>query len=148
MSIAFVKKALQKFLSDPTPEVLCIKGKWGVGKTYTWEQALKEAVANKTLPFKQYAYVSLFGIKDSSDILQSIFATSENPYPSANEKALAPALGGYKLRELELARFMQRPRRFWMQRAAIRSRGENFRALRCASSAREATQVRRRGVCG
>jgi len=104
VSIAFVKKALQKFLSDPTPEVLCIKGKWGVGKTYTWEQALKEAVANKTLPFKQYAYVSLFGIKDSSDILQSIFATSENPYPPADEKGLPDVLGGHKLRELELGK--------------------------------------------
>ena len=39
-----------------------------------------------------------------SDILQSIFATAENPYPSEDEKALPEVLGGYKLRELELGK--------------------------------------------
>ena len=104
MSIAFAKKALQRFLSDPEPEVLCIKGKWGVGKTYAWDEAVKEAVDNKALKLKKYAYVSLFGVKDSSDILQSVFALADNPYPAENGKALPKALGGHSLREMELGK--------------------------------------------
>jgi hypothetical protein len=104
MSIAFAKKALQRFLADPSPEVLCIKGNWGVGKTYTWDQAIKEAVAEKAFASKKYAYVSLFGMKDSSDIFQSIFAIAESPYPTEYERSLPNKVGGLKLRELELGK--------------------------------------------
>ena len=84
--------------------MLCIKGNWGVGKTYAWNEAVKEAVSGKTLKLKKYAYVSLFGIKDSSDILQSVFALADNPYPPENEKILPKTLGGLNLRELELGK--------------------------------------------
>ena len=104
MSIAFAKKALQQFLSDPKPEVLCIKGKWGVGKTHAWKKTVEEALANNTLAMKKYAYISLFGIKDSSDILQSVFATAESTCPIVDEKALAKATGVQKLRDLELGK--------------------------------------------
>ena len=104
MSVAFAKKALQRFLSDPEPEVLCIKGNWGVGKTYAWKEAVKKAVASKNLRLKKYAYVSLFGIKDSSDILQSVFALAENPYPPENENALSKALAGFNVRQSDLGK--------------------------------------------
>jgi hypothetical protein len=32
-----VVKELERFLGDKTPEVICIKGRWGVGKTYAAE---------------------------------------------------------------------------------------------------------------
>jgi len=59
VSVELVKKAMQKFLADPEPEVLCIEGKWGTGKTHAWEDAVKQAVAAKSIT--KYAYVSLFG---------------------------------------------------------------------------------------
>jgi len=38
-----VKREIVRFLKSEEPEVLCIRGKWGVGKTYSWKQYLKEA---------------------------------------------------------------------------------------------------------
>ena len=55
-----LRKEIIRFLKDPTPEVLCIRGKWGVGKTYTWESLLKEV--GKDVALQSYSYVSLFGL--------------------------------------------------------------------------------------
>ena len=52
--------------------MLCVSGRWGTGKTYTWNQAIKLA-AVESLPMSKYAYVSLFGIKDAADILQTAY---------------------------------------------------------------------------
>ena len=35
MSTALVEKEIERFLASPEPEVLCLRGKWGVGKTYS-----------------------------------------------------------------------------------------------------------------
>jgi hypothetical protein len=77
VSVELVKKAMRKFLGDPTPGVLCIEGRWGTGKTYAWNEAVKEATETKSMGLSHYAYVSLFGIKDSADILQSVFANTD-----------------------------------------------------------------------
>lgn len=34
-ALVLLHKEIIRFLKDPTQEVLCIRGKWGVGKTYT-----------------------------------------------------------------------------------------------------------------
>ena len=78
MSVELVKLAMKHFLATATPEVLCIRGKWGTGKTYAWESAVKEAKANNSMAIRQYAYVSLFGMNDPSDIMQSIFANTDH----------------------------------------------------------------------
>jgi hypothetical protein len=36
MSATLVEKEIERFLASPEPEVLCLRGKWGVGKTYSW----------------------------------------------------------------------------------------------------------------
>ena len=69
MSIKVVHEEIQRFLESPNPEVLCLKGKWGVGKTYAWNYYLEEARKNNKLAFKKYAYVSLFGLKRFFDFL-------------------------------------------------------------------------------
>jgi len=43
MSLEIVKKEIFRFLESDTPEVLAIKGAWGVGKTYTWNKFILEA---------------------------------------------------------------------------------------------------------
>ncbi|WP_210266915.1 recombinase family protein [Methylocystis silviterrae] len=35
-----------KFIVDPEPKVLCIKGKWGTGKTHAWDDTVKQAASN------------------------------------------------------------------------------------------------------
>lgn len=36
MSLSKVEIKISDFLSTNTPEVMAIKGAWGVGKTFTW----------------------------------------------------------------------------------------------------------------
>src|SRR5262249_25231240 len=62
MSIAQARGEIERFLGSEIPEVLCFKGKWGVGKTYTWNEFLKNAKAAGGIALKRYSYVSLFGL--------------------------------------------------------------------------------------
>ena len=36
MTLALVRNELNRFLRSPDAEVLALRGKWGVGKTYSW----------------------------------------------------------------------------------------------------------------
>ena len=38
MSIEFIKDQIEKFVSSSTPEIMAIKGDWGVGKTFSWKR--------------------------------------------------------------------------------------------------------------
>jgi hypothetical protein len=71
MSVEIVKEQINKFLSTVTPEVLAIKGDWGVGKTYCWDKFIKEFKNNTAL--KSYSYVSLFGISSIDTLKQITF---------------------------------------------------------------------------
>lgn len=100
MSVELVKEAMLKFLSDQEPSVLCIKGRWGTGKTYAWDEAVRQAAATRQMPIKKYAYMSLFGVKDSSDIFQSVFANTVD-FPVLNEgKKLPEKYGAFQLDKL------------------------------------------------
>lgn len=71
MSIKVLKNQIEKFLSTDTPEVMAIKGAWGVGKTYSWNKFLVEA-QNK-IRLDKYSYVSLFGINSLDTLKFNIF---------------------------------------------------------------------------
>lgn len=71
MSIEVVKKQVHSFLKKSDPEVLAIKGDWGVGKTFTWKQYLSQYKSDISL--NRYSYVSLFGINSIDDLKFSIF---------------------------------------------------------------------------
>ena len=73
MSVKWVKVEIDRFLAKAEPEVLCISGKWGVGKTYTWNYYLKEAKQARRITLEKYAYVSLFGLKNLEDLRFAIF---------------------------------------------------------------------------
>ena len=42
MSTATIKAVVERFLKSDVPEVLVLKGAWGVGKTYAWNGMIKE----------------------------------------------------------------------------------------------------------
>ena len=63
MSIALVEKEIARFLASTEPEVLCLRGKWGVGKTYSWNAFLRQAKDKGEIALKSYSYVSLFGVE-------------------------------------------------------------------------------------
>lgn len=74
MTVTTVKAVSERFLKNPNPEVLAIKGTWGAGKTYAWHRIVED---NKdTAALKHYCYVSLFGISSISQLAMSIFAKS------------------------------------------------------------------------
>ena len=62
MSIEVVQNQINAFLGSDKPEVIAIKGAWGVGKTYTWKKFLLAAKEVNGVALKRYSYVSLFGI--------------------------------------------------------------------------------------
>lgn len=73
MSIEVLKSQIEKFLNNSTPEVMAIKGKWGVGKTYCWNKFLKEAKDSDRIKLEKYAYVSMFGINSLDAFKYAIF---------------------------------------------------------------------------
>jgi hypothetical protein len=77
MSIELVKAEIAKFLADADPMVLCIRGRWGVGKTYAWNEQLKLAHSSAQLAIKSYAYVSLFGLNSLDSLKFALFENSQ-----------------------------------------------------------------------
>ena len=74
MSTSLVKNEILRFLSSDKPETLCIKGRWGVGKTFSWKQYLQDAAEiSKGIALERYAYVSLFGMNSLDELKYSIF---------------------------------------------------------------------------
>ena len=73
MSIEIIEHQIGRFLASEAPEVMSIKGAWGVGKTYAWNKYLGQAKNKKKIAFNRYSYVSLFGIDSLKDLKFAIF---------------------------------------------------------------------------
>ncbi len=71
-----VKKSLDAFFSSDM-QVAVVKGKWGVGKTYFWNEYVKSLIKSPHCQQVAYSYISLFGKSNLSDIRQSIFHASK-----------------------------------------------------------------------
>lgn len=76
-STALVENEITRFLKSSIPEVLCVRGEWGVGKTFTWQTMLDQAVAAKSIGLGRYAYASLFGINSLDSLKMTIFENSQ-----------------------------------------------------------------------
>lgn len=82
---ALVREQIQRFLESEQPEVICISGDWGVGKTYLWRTSIDAARAAHAVALKRYAYVSLFGIGSLVDLKLALFENSVDLGESASE---------------------------------------------------------------
>ncbi|MCX6755697.1 MAG: hypothetical protein NT068_04160 [Candidatus Nomurabacteria bacterium] len=79
MSIKLVSEEIKRFLKSPDPEVICIMGKWGVGKTFAWKEYLKkESKLKNGISLKRYSYVSLFGVNTIEKVKTAIFESTVN----------------------------------------------------------------------
>ena len=76
MSTEQVANEIARFLSSDRSEVLCIRGRWGVGKTFAWRRFLEETRETGNLARQPYAYVSLFGINSLDDLRYAIFEST------------------------------------------------------------------------
>lgn len=79
MSVQNVRAAIERFLLDKNPQVLCIRGAWGTGKTFTWDNVLERLATDtkKKLAYDTYAKVSLFGLNSIQEIKREIFQASK-----------------------------------------------------------------------
>ena len=73
MSTEAVKSKVKQLLSTSTPEVIALKGRWGVGKTFFWNRLIKSLAMEKSLALPKYAYVSLFGIGSLDQLKSALF---------------------------------------------------------------------------
>jgi hypothetical protein len=87
MSAELARSAIERFLKSSEPEILCIKGAWGSGKTYAWNHFSKEIAKSSNIPLTVYSYCSLFGVNTVEDLKQSIF---ENSVPTETLRAATP----------------------------------------------------------
>jgi hypothetical protein len=73
MSIDQVHHEMKRFLESKDPEVICIRGSWGVGKTYAWNNRLGDAHRDGRIGLERYSYVSLFGLNSLDEMKAAIF---------------------------------------------------------------------------
>ncbi|WP_151713718.1 KAP family P-loop domain protein [Acinetobacter bereziniae] len=72
------------FKHEPIGIAIAITGSWGVGKTYFWNSFLEkrrceERINQKETIFnRKYAYVSLFGVENLSDLKTQIYSNIES----------------------------------------------------------------------
>ncbi|MEZ9187686.1 P-loop NTPase fold protein [Vibrio splendidus] len=78
MSVANTRKKIEKFLLSEIPEVLVIKGDWGVGKTFTWKKFFQEIREENHIALEHYSYVSLFGIESLHELKRSMALSKVN----------------------------------------------------------------------
>lgn len=96
MSVKLVSEEIKRFLKDSDSEVLCLMGKWGVGKTFAWNQYLQAAVSEKSVGLKRYSYVSLFGQNSLEELKYAIFESTtvlEQIQSKPTIKTLGDAIG-------------------------------------------------------
>jgi Cdc6-like AAA superfamily ATPase len=95
LSIDLARKALNDFIRTDTPETICVRGKWGVGKTHAWETFIKTAISNHQVGLPYYSYVSLFGINSIDAFRQDIFEHLDPTTPGSKPFELKDRLGLY-----------------------------------------------------
>lgn len=96
MSLTRVQIEISRFLRSSTPEVLCISGGWGVGKTFAWKRLLEEERAAGQVALPKYAYVSLFGLENLADLKKAIFhntVSTNSDERSADADSIAKQVG-------------------------------------------------------
>ena len=86
MSLKLVIEQIVGFIESAKPSVLCLRGPWGVGKTYNWDTVLLEKLSKNKVGLESYAYVSLFGVNSLEALKTAIF---ENTVKTSQKTLLA-----------------------------------------------------------
>jgi len=110
MTLQLVKHEIAEFVSGKGPAVLCLRGPWGVGKTYSWEAILREKAARNSVGLNAYAYVSLFGLNSLEALKTAIFENTVSTKQQnlvANEATVADMMGELTKKGRPWARFLE-----------------------------------------
>lgn len=71
-----ITAVVENFISDTRSDLLVIRGRWGVGKTFFWQRLIEEARRRKCVGRKYYSYVSLFGVNSLDELKDTILISS------------------------------------------------------------------------
>jgi hypothetical protein len=72
----YLERSLDAFFKGEA-KVAVIKGSWGVGKTYFWNNYIDKRISNKNLSQIAYSYISLFGKTSLLDVKKSLFHSAK-----------------------------------------------------------------------
>lgn len=103
MSVELVRAELRRFLETDERSALCLSGKWGVGKTHTWETLLSQAFSDGSVKPARYAYVSLFGLENLGDVRRSLFENTVEAAAFKSPEPLEPTISSVSDRLSHLA---------------------------------------------
>lgn len=78
MSLEQVKSVIENFVQNDRNDLLIIKGDWGVGKTFFWQDTVEKLSRKTRIGHPKYSYVSLFGIDSFETLKNSIVANQIN----------------------------------------------------------------------
>jgi len=76
-STSNIQNTLNSFFDDKKLSVIVLKGSWGIGKTYFWENYIQEKIKEKELSQTAYSYISLFGLNSLVELKSRIFQTGK-----------------------------------------------------------------------
>lgn len=76
LNMGLFEKNVVDFLQHKEKKVLVIKGKWGVGKTFTWDEIVEKH--GKDTALSNYSYVSLFGLESLKELQSSVFYSARS----------------------------------------------------------------------
>lgn len=96
MSLAQIKPVVEKFISDDHNDLLVIKGGWGVGKTYFWQDMIGKAGEGDKIGRRFYAYVTLFGVNSLEELKNSILAARVESKSAGAEDGVSAFFSGLK----------------------------------------------------
>ena len=106
-----VESILDYVRADYTDYAIMINGEWGSGKTYFWNNKIKNKIDSLTFNGKKYTtiYMSLYGISNLEDISKKIFIETTQlmdkgmkKYMAANDRTTIPE---YAKTGLDMAHF-------------------------------------------
>ncbi|HAU0604412.1 TPA: hypothetical protein JBH38_03195 [Legionella pneumophila] len=75
MSLKYIEEQIIAFLNSNKAEVLALYGRWGIGKTFLWNKIIENK--NFAPCYKQYSYVSLFGINSINELKTATIVNME-----------------------------------------------------------------------
>jgi hypothetical protein len=110
MSIELVRKEIADFITGKDPSVLCLRGPWGVGKTYSWNAILSEKAATNDVGLDAYSYVSLFGVNSLDGLKAAIFentVSTKRDNLDADEESVAALMRKLTDKGRPWARFVE-----------------------------------------
>lgn len=86
MTINNIEQTICQFLESDTPEVICLNGNLGVGKTHLWNKCWESYKRENVRNISYYSKVSLYGLKSLEDLKISLVLKQEKLLDENNNR--------------------------------------------------------------